>query len=218
MSETATTTPPATSASTPAPATLDATAQAAADAIAAKAATTTTTTEPAKAAETATTQTPADVAYALALPKDAVIEASAVERLTSFAKEHKLAPDVAQKALDLAAAEVKADRDKQNEVAAESFKTMATKQWVDDLKADKDFGGEKYLVTVEEVKRAADRFLTPEDRETLNVTGWGNHPMLCKMFARIGRAMGNDKLVNGNSGSGDGEVRLADRMFTTKPV
>lgn len=143
---------------------------------------------------------PAEVAYTLALPKDAQIEASAVERLTSFAKEHKLAPEVAQKALDLADAEVKADRAKQSEVALESFKTMATTQWVEDVKADKEFGGEQYLVTVEEVKRAADRFLTPEDRETLNVTGWGNHPMLVKMFARIGRAISNDKLVNGNSG------------------
>jgi len=142
----------------------------------------------------------AEVAYTLALPKDAQIEAGAVERLTSFAKEHKLAPDVAQKALDLADAEVKADRVKQNEAASESFKALASKQWVEDVKADKEFGGEKYLVTVEEVKRAADRFLTDEDRETLNKTGWGNHPMLVKMFARIGRSMGNDKLVNGNSG------------------
>lgn len=177
-------TPPAES---PAPAN-----QAAADAAAAAAAKPSTPATP-----------PAEVAYTLALPKDAQIEAGAVERLTSFAKEHKLAPEIAQKALDLADAEVKADRVKQNESAAESFKTMATKQWVEDVKADAEFGGEKYLVTVEEVKRAADKFLTDADREVLNTTGWGNHPMLVKMFARIGRSMANDKLVNsGASGSG----------------
>lgn len=193
--ETQTTTPPAqtvapSSGSTPAAeSAAPASSQAAADAAAAAAAKST----PSIPAP------PAEVAYALALPKDAQIEASAIERVTTFAKDHKLAPDVAQKALDLADAEVKADRNKQNVLAIESFKTMATKQWVEDVKADTEFGGDKYLITVEEVKRAADRFLTDADREVLNTTGWGNHPMLVKMFARIGRAISNDKLVNGNS-------------------
>lgn len=199
-------TPPAASAVTPAPVTPISN-QAAADAVAAQAA--------ASNAPTAVVPVvpPAEVAYALALPKDAQIEASAIERVTTFAKDHKLAPDVAQKALDLADAEVKADRNKQNVLATESFKTMATKQWVEDVKADTEFGGDKYLVTVEEVKRAADRFLTDADREVLNTTGWGNHPMLVKMFARIGRAISNDKLVNGNSGGAPSPKTDAQALY-----
>lgn len=81
-----------------------------------------------------------------------------------------------------------------------AFKTLTQQTWVNELKADPEFGGEKYLVTVEEVKRAADRFLTPADKDILNQTGFGNNPMLVKFFARIGRAMANDKLVTGNSG------------------
>jgi hypothetical protein len=195
MSDAATITTPAASAVTPAPGTPDATAQAAANTIAAQAAVTPQTPEPAKVADSATPQTPADVVYALALPKDAVIEASAVERLTSFAKEHKLAPDVAQKALDLANEEVIADRAR----AMTEFAKMPQK-WIDEIKADPEFGGEKYLITVEEAKRSVDRFSTPEERKSLKESGWDNHPILVKWFARAGRAMANDKLVTGNSG------------------
>ena len=152
-----------------------------------------------------------DVQYTLALPKDAVIEASAVERATAFAKAEKLSPEAAQKALDFVNTEVAADRAKQETANQDAFKTLARETWVADLKADTTFGGEKYLTTREEIKRAADRFLTPAERETLNVTGWGNHPMLCRMFARIGQALANDKLVMGggagSAGSGKSDAQ-----------
>lgn len=203
-------------------------AQAAADAIATSAAQTHTDTGGAKTPEqraadaaaaqagtTTGTQTP--IEYTLALPKDAVIEASAVERATAFAKAEKLTPDAAQKALDFVNTEVAADRVRQETASQVAFKVLARETWVAELKADPTFGGEQYLTTVEDVTRASARFLTAEERELLNVTGWGNHPMLCKMFARIGQALANDKLLmGGGSGSGERDNSMegrASRMY-----
>jgi len=160
---------------------------------------------------------PAEVKFELALPKDAVIEAAAIERTTAFAKAAGLSPEVAQKTLDHANAEVAADRVQQKAAHAEAFKTLATKQWVEDVKADHVYGGEKYLTTVEEVKRAADRFLTNEERAVLNQTGWGNHPLLVKMFARIGQAMKDDKLVMGG-GAGGTESQSAAQVLYGKTM
>ena len=171
----------------------------------------------AAAAPPAVATPPAAVEYALTLPKDSVLDASALERTTAFAKAAGLAPVVAQKALDYAQAEVAADRTRQETAQQEAFKTLTTKTWVDEVKADPMYGGEKYLVTVEEVKRAADKFLTPEDREALNTSGWGNHPMLVKMFARIGKAMANDSMVTGGSGGTGTRKSDADVLYGTPP-
>lgn len=141
-------------------------------------------------------------ALTLTLPKDAVIDAAAIERTTAFAKATGLTPEAAQHALNHANAEVSADRAAQKTANEQAFKTLATKTWVEEVQADATYGGEKYLTTVADVKKAADRFLTPEERVILNQTGWGNHPMLVKMFARIGQALANDKLVVGGAGSG----------------
>jgi len=163
---------------------------------------------------------PAPVEYTLALPTGAVLEASAIERTTAFAKATGLSPAAAQHALNHANAEVAADRAQQKAAQAEAFKTMATKTWVEEIRADATFGGEKYLTTVEEVKRAADRFLTDADRVVLNQTGWGNHPLLVKMFARIGQAMKNDTFVQGGASGGGVKPDAATLLYgdTKKPV
>ncbi len=126
----------------------------------------------------------------LTLPKDAVIDAAAIERTTAFAKATGLSPEAAQHALNHANAEVSADRAAQQEANIEAFKTLATKTWVEEVQADPTYGGEKYLTTVAEVKRAADKFLTDEERVILN------------------QALANDKLVLG--GPGGGPIKKSD--------
>jgi hypothetical protein len=151
--------------------------------------------------------------YTLALPKDAVLEAGALERLTTFAKAEKLSPEVAQKALDLANAEVAADRTRQSEANTAAFKKLTVEAWPAELKADKEFGGEKFDATVIESKRAVEKFITPEEKQMLNETGWGNHPMLVRFFARVGRAMANDGLITGQAGSGLPSKTTADVLY-----
>lgn len=144
--------------------------------------------------------TPADFVYTLTLPKDAALEASAVERHTAFAKAEKLSPETAQKALEQENTAIVADRAKQGEATASAFQTLARETWPNEIKADKEFGGDKFDATVLESKRAADKFVTADEKEMLNKSGWGNHPVLVRIMARVGRAMGNDTLVVGGAG------------------
>ncbi len=143
--------------------------------------------------------------YTLALPKDAVIDASALERVTAFAKAGNLPPIVAQQALDLANAEVVADRARQSESQQASFKKLAFEQWPAEFAKHPTYGGDKYPTTVANIKRLADLVIAPYPArvEALNTTGWGNHPLLNEIFADIGARMANDGFV---SGGGSGTV------------
>lgn len=158
-----------------------------------------------------------DPVYTLALPKDAVIETSAVERLTAFAKANTLAPETAQKVLDLANAEVAADRTRQQEANVETFQTMARETWPNEIKADKEFGGDKFDATIANSKRAAEIAWTPEERKILNETGWGNHPLLVKGMARLGSRFADDKLVMGGDGGGGIQKPTAQILFPSMP-
>lgn len=64
--------------------------------------------------------------------------------------------------------------------------------WQNELKADKEFGGEKYEQNVQAAQKAVARFLTPEDKAFLDRTGLGNFPGLVKAFHRIGKAISED--------------------------
>ncbi len=199
---------------TPTPTVPDAAVQAAADKAAAAAASQDGAVKTAEqiAAEAAA-KPPAEQTYTLALPKDAVLDASAVEKVTTFAKAHTLSPAAAQTALDIANAEVAADRTRQEQVHASAFQKLATETWPSEIKADKEFGGANYDATVEAVKRAADQFFTPAEKQILNSTGWGNHPMLVRAFARIGRAMAEDKIVTGGAGGGGAKKTDAQVIY-----
>lgn len=67
--------------------------------------------------------------------------------------------------------------------------------WESELKADKDFGGEKFEENVQAAHKAVARFLTPADKAFLDRTGLGNFPGLVKAFHRIGQAISEDVSV-----------------------
>ena len=152
------------------------------------------------------------VEYKLELPKGASLEASAIERTLAFAKATGLSPESAQHALNHADAEVKADRVKQQEANAETFRKLAFESWPAEIKADKELGGDNYFKTVENCERAAKRFFTEAERETLKKTGWGNHPLMVRFSNRIGAAMADDKFVGGGGG-GVENARAADLLY-----
>ena len=156
--------------------------------------------------------TVAEVVYALTVPKDGVVDATGVEGVKAFAKANGLSQEVAQKAVDHTNAVLVAERARQAEANLESFQTLVLETWPAEIKADKEFGGEHYDATIVECKRAADKFCTPAEREILNKTGWGNHPLLIRMMARVGRVMADDTIITGGQGGG-GEKNAAQIMY-----
>jgi hypothetical protein len=166
----------------------------------AKATTETTTTKAANTTTSTPAQTPTTeqnhLAYALTLPEDALIEASAIERTAAFAKAHNLSPEAAQKALEHANGEVAAYREQQTE----AWTKLTRETWVNDAKADPEFGGEKFDGSVTDAKRFLERHGDEEIRQFLDATGFGNHKLVIRMFARAERGQMNHRPVTGGPG------------------
>jgi hypothetical protein len=59
------------------------------------------------------------------------------------------------------------------------------------------------------------QFGTPELKAALEQTGMGNHPELVRLFAKVGKAMGEDSLVAGGKSSG-GSGSIVDAFYPTK--
>lgn len=130
----------------------------------------------------------------LELPKDAVIDESAIERISSYAKEKGLTKDQAQELVQFENEAVKrfADSQKQAyEQQKESWKAKAIE--------DKEIGGEKFVENVALSNRVIKRFASEALIQELDKTGLGNYPELVRVFARIGKAMGEDRMVMSGS-------------------
>lgn len=149
--------------------------------------------EPAKAEPPKEEKKPdAEIKYDLKAPE--TLSKESVEAVLNFAKENKLSNEQAQKILD------------RDAVMTHNFietqkRELETRQaeWINRAKADPELGGDKINENVELSKRVLQRFGSPELTEVLESTGVGNYPELVRVFARIGRAMGEDKLVIPNS-------------------
>ena len=57
--------------------------------------------------------------------------------------------------------------------------------------------GVEYDSNIDMAQRAFAQFATPEFSKIMDETGIGNHPELLKAFSKVGKAMGDDKLVVG---------------------
>jgi len=69
--------------------------------------------------------------------------------------------------------------------------------WLEDLKKDSEFGGDKMGATTQAATKAMVKFGPPGLAEELASMGLGNHPGLVKLMARVGRAMGEDSTAFG---------------------
>jgi len=62
-------------------------------------------------------------------------------------------------------------------------------------------------------RKALETFGTPELRDVLNMTGMGNHPEVIRAFYKAGKAISEDRFVQGNPRGA--EPDMAKRMFPT---
>lgn len=123
------------------------------------------------------------------LPDHIVMDEKALEVFKPVAKELGLSSEAASR-LAVLHAEVNAQRILARE-----------EQGAKAIAEDPEFGGEKLAETVL-AARSGMKFAAGEDfealRNLLDADGYGNHPLLIKMFARIGRANRDDN--SGTSG------------------
>ena len=134
----------------------------------------------------------------LKVPKDVNISEAQVEKIAELSTKHKLSTEAAQEILDSqveSRSEVLAQLESEHESKVES--------WIKDIKSDTELGGTKFKESAEQAQRVVKKFGSEKLTQILNETGYGNHPELVRTFARIGRAMADDKLITGTPVGGN---------------
>lgn len=129
------------------------------------------------------------------------------ERIESFTKDQGLSKEAGQKL----AQHINDDRMEY----VEGLKTqMAEKvqDWAEQVKSDKELGGEKYDQSVSLARTALNKFGSESLLEQLDLTGFGSNPEVVRIFARIGKAIGPDDLIRGG-GSSKVEKSMEDVFY-----
>lgn len=121
-----------------------------------------------------------------------------------IAKELGLSQEQAQKLVDI--------YPQIQQQQAEAWSKQVT-DWGDQVKADKEIGGDKLTASVGQAQKALDQFGTPALRDYLESSGLGNHPELVRAFAKVGKMMSEDKIILPNQG---GQRSAADILYGKK--
>lgn len=141
------------------------------------------------------------------------------EDMPSFGKFQALAGELgmkaedAQKLVDFSVTEEKAAL-----AAQTKFRAERGSKWMEEAKADKEMGGQKWNESVQLIRKAADAVLPADFRKELNDMGYGNHPGLMKLLYNIGTKLSPDTLkgttIVGPSRSQTTEKSLAESVYT----
>jgi len=142
--------------------------------------------------------------YEFVMPEGVELDKAAADEFSAIAKELKLDQPTAQKVADVAAKMAQRQTEKHSQLV---------ESWVESVKTDKDIGGDKLPENLAVAKKALDQFGTPELRDVLNATGFGNHPEVVRAFYKIGKAISQDTVVTGQPAAGPKD--MAKTMFPT---
>lgn len=125
-------------------------------------------------------------AYELKAPEGLELDQDALGEFTAIAKELKLSNETAQKLADVAM--------KMEQRRAEAHSKMV-KEWADQSKTDKEFGGDAFNENLSVARKAIDTFGSPQLKELLDASGLGNHPEVLRTFFKAGKAISEGKFV-----------------------
>lgn len=123
----------------------------------------------------------------LEIPDDLELEDGFVDSVVTFAKEHKLSKDQAQNLIN---------RDIEN--IQNYYKSIEDQKgkWLDEIKADEKYGGDKLKETSTYSQWALNQFGSDEFKQAIKGTQWEFHPGLIKLLANVGKKFAPKDLVN----------------------
>ena len=125
---------------------------------------------------------------AFVLPEGVELDKAGAADVVELAKELNLSQASAQKLIDKAVALRQRD--------AESLEAVHT-TWIDQSKADKEFGGDKLNESLSVAQKALKEFGTAEFNELLTGARLGNHPEVIRFLFRVGTRVSEAPIVNG---------------------
>ncbi|MGA1851285.1 hypothetical protein VH570_10685 [Sphingobium sp. HT1-2] len=154
-------------------------------------------------------------AYELTAPEGMTIDADLLTEATPIFKEAGLSNDQAQAILPAAKSLVEKTQQAtvQNLIDAGN---QQRKAWLDAAKADDKIGGANWDASLHSAGRALDALGHAEGSEfrtALNETGFGNHPEMIRIFARIGEMVGED----GDFVRADAGAKVVDTLTSMYP-
>ena len=130
-----------------------------------------------------------------------------MEAISPILKKYKITQDGAQ---ELANAHMEIMK-KQNEANAAFQKNMIA-DWVKQIKSDSEFGGVNFDKNMALARKGL-KAVMPGDKEgdaalkeLLDASGMGNHPAMIKAFARVGKLLKEDSVLDKGKSSGASSV------------
>lgn len=144
----------------------------------------------------------------LAMPEDMEIDEALLDQFKPVARELNLAPESAQRLVDMYSEAVRA-----NSAAARDQLIERNREWLDEIKHDPKFGGGRFQENLSLARRAIERYGGAPLRAAFNATGLGNHPEIVRAFMRIGRLISEDQVVQSGERSVGGERSIAERLY-----
>ena len=128
---------------------------------------------------------------AIKVPDGVTADPALMQDFAGLVGEMNLSQDQAQQLVDLQVKTLQAQE-------AQFMEMRRT--WVEELKADPEYGGKRFDATVNDAQAVMRRFDTSgEVLKTLNGTGFGDNPAIIKMLANIKRVISEDEFVAADS-------------------
>lgn len=124
------------------------------------------------------------------LPDDFDMNQDTLAEYHTFAKENNLTQEQAQRGVDMVAQMKQAEMQQWVE---------QQKSWVEDAKADAEFGNDKFDESIAVAVKARDSFGTSEFNEMLDSSGLGNHPEMIRFLHRVGKAISENSVIVGGT-------------------
>lgn len=146
------------------------------------------------------------IEYDLKAPEGMQLDAEALDEFKGIAKELGLENESAQKLTDLGTKLAAKWEAKQVETIQ-----AAQAEWAEQSKTDKRFGGDALQENLGIAKKALDTFATPELKQLLDKSGLGNHPEVINAFYNVGKAISEDRFVNGGKAPSNANQPLMKR-------
>lgn len=148
-----------------------------------------------------------------AMPEGIELDQDSFDRFTAMAKEHGMPQEIAQQYADFGAELVMKAQEGTVETLSDQW-TETLSKWVDEIKTDKELGGDKLPETLSVARKAIATFGSDELVKTLEETGMTNNPALLRFAYNIGKALSDDKFHSGNASHG-GSKSLGDILYPT---
>jgi hypothetical protein len=154
------------------------------------------------------TAAPADSeSYTFKAPEGVDVDDSVLQAYSQAASELKLPPEAAQKLLEAVSPVIQ----QRQQAAMESIRT----QWADEVRADKELGGDRLEATLTTARKALDAFGSPQLMELLDSTGLGNNREVIRAFYLAGKAISEDTFVAGGTAIGKTPMRGFNELAKT---